>query len=364
MRKNEQKYSVRTDLAVEAKEMYVADEEKPSSIRGVKTKNRTDNNVNVSYVTIDEHGAQLIDKKAGSYVTIYADGVKRQDTDRQTNAASVLAKELEVLLHKNKVNKTDKGLIVGLGNWQVTPDALGPMTVNNILVTNHLFELDHQSVADGYRAVASISPGVMGVTGMETSNIVASIIDSFKPDFVIAVDALASRSIERINETIQLTDTGIHPGSGVGNKRKELSRETLGVPVIAIGVPTVVDAVTIASDTLDYLLKHMGREWQEKDRPAKSLTPHSFSFKKRQFTEEDLPSESERTTFLGLIGHLTEAEKRDLIEEVLTPIGRNLVVTPKEVDDIMNDMAHVLAQGINAALHEKVDVTNFAHYTR
>lgn len=364
MGKSEQKYSVRTDLAVEAKEMYVADEETPSSIRGVKTKNRTDNNVNVSYVTIDEHGAQLIDKKAGSYVTIYADGVKRQDTDRQTNAASVLAKELEVLLHKNKVNKTDKGLIVGLGNWQVTPDALGPMTVNNILVTNHLFELDHQSVADGYRAVASISPGVMGVTGMETSNIVASIIDSFKPDFVIAVDALASRSIERINETIQLTDTGIHPGSGVGNKRKELSRETLGVPVIAIGVPTVVDAVTIASDTLDYLLKHMGREWQEKDRPAKSLTPHSFSFNKRQFTEEDLPSESERTTFLGLIGHLTETEKRDLIEEVLTPIGKNLVVTPKEVDDFMNDMAHVLAQGINAALHEKVDVTNFAHYTR
>src|SRR5690625_6433576 len=110
----------------------------------------------------------------------------------------------------------------------------------------------------------------MGVTGMETSDIILSVIDRFKPDFVIVIDALASRSIERINETIQITDTGIHPGSGVGNKRKELSRETLGIPVIAVGVPTVVDAVTIASDTLDYLLKHMGRELKEKDTPRSS----------------------------------------------------------------------------------------------
>lgn len=364
MKNEEQKISVRTDLAVEAKDMYVAEEEKSSSIPGVIVKDRTEDYVKVSYVTIDEEGAELIHKKAGSYVTIYADGVKRQDTDRQTSAARVLAKELEVLLHKNNVKKGDKGLIVGLGNWQVTPDALGPMTINKVLVTNHLFELKHESVSDGYRAVASISPGVMGVTGMETSNIIASIIESFQPEFVIAVDALASRSIERINETIQLTDTGIHPGSGVGNKRKELSRDTLGVPVIAIGVPTVVDAVTIASDTLDYLLKHMGREWKEKDSPAKSLTPGSLQFSKRDFSDDDLPSDSERTTFLGLIGHLSEEEKRNLIEEVLTPIDRNLVVTPKEVDDFMNDMAHVLAQGVNAALHEAVDITNFANYTR
>lgn len=358
------KYSVRTDLAVEARDMYVAEQEDSTEVNGVITKDRTDKDVNVSYVTITDEGESLINKKAGSYVTIYADGVIKQDTDRQTNAARVLAKELEVLLHKNNVKKTGRGLLVGLGNWQVTPDALGPMTIDKILVTNHLFELNYESVEDGYRPVASIAPGVMGVTGMETSDIIASIIKSFEPEFVIAVDALASRSIERINETIQITDTGIHPGSGVGNKRKELSYETLGVPVIAVGVPTVVDAVTIASDTLDYLLKHMGREWKEKDRPAKSLTPSSFSFRKRSFTEEDLPSDSEKTTFLGLVGHLTDEEKRSLIKEVLTPIDKNLIVTPKEVDGFMNDMAHVLAQGINAALHDKVDVENLAHYTR
>src|SRR5699024_5241556 len=119
-------------------------------------------------------------------------------------------------------------------NWNVTPDALGPMTVEKALVTNHLFELKYETVADGYRPVAAISPGVMGVTGMETSNIILSIIEKFKLDFVIVIDALASRAIERINETIQITDTGIHPGSGVGNKRKELSKDTLGIPVIAV----------------------------------------------------------------------------------------------------------------------------------
>src|SRR5690625_1629920 len=362
MNEDMKKSSVRTDLAIEARDMYVKDSKE--DVKGIITKERTEKDVKVSYVTINDKGEQLVNKKAGSYVTIYADGVKKQDTDRQTNAARVLAKELEVLLHKNNIKKKDQGLLVGLGNWQITPDALGPMTIDQTIVTNHLFEINHASVAQGYRPVAAIAPGVMGVTGMETSNVIASIIKSFNPYFVIAVDALASRSIERINETIQLTDTGIHPGSGVGNKRKELSHETLGVPVIAIGVPTVVDAVTITSDTLDYLLKHMGREWKEKNRPSKSLMPSAFSFKKRDYTDEDLPDTKEKSTFLGLVGELSEAEKRHLIEEVLTLMGRNLDVTPKEVDEFMNDMAHVLAQGINAALHEKIDIKNLAHYTR
>src|SRR5699024_12575059 len=144
---------------------------------------------------------------------------------------------------------TDKALMVGLGNWNVTPDALGTMTIDNVMVRNHLFGLEYDTVQEGYRPIGVVSPGVMVVTGMETSDIVLSLVDDFAPDFVIVIEALASRSIERINETIQLTDTGIHPGSGVGNQRKELSEETLGIPVMAIGVPTVVDAVTIASDT-------------------------------------------------------------------------------------------------------------------
>src|SRR5699024_5067838 len=191
----------------------------------------------------------------------------------------VLSEKLQLLLRENNVAPKSKGLIVGLGNWNVTPDALGPITVGKVLVTNHLFELEYETVEGGYRPVAALSPGVMGVTGMETSDIILSVIDRFAPEFVIVIDALASRSIERINETIQLTDTGIHPGSGVGNKRKEVSKETLGVPVIAIGVPTVVDAVTIATDAFDYLLKHIGREWNEKDSPSQSLLPKEMAIK-------------------------------------------------------------------------------------
>ena len=237
------------------------------------------------------------------------------------------------------------------------------MTTEKVLVTNHLFELEYESVQEGYRPVAAISPGVMGVTGLETSDIILSLIDDFQPDFVLVVDALASRSIERINETIQITDTGIHPGSGVGNRRKELSKETLGIPVIAIGVPTVVDAVTIANDTLDYLLRHMGREWREKDKPKKSLLPGFLPSGHDDLSDDDVPDEEQRSAFLGLIGTLTPEEKRSLLEDVLTPSGRNMIVTPKEVDSFMEDMAHLVAEGINAALHEKVRV-NPGTYTR
>ncbi|AXI09510.1 GPR endopeptidase [Oceanobacillus zhaokaii] len=358
-------YQVRTDLAVEARDMYVETEKKQKShIKGVTFKERAEQDVSISYVEIDAEGAKLLGKKAGTYITIYADGVKKQDTARQEAAARILAKELEQLIAKNNISENSTGLIVGLGNWNVTPDALGPMTVEKVLVTSHLFKLNYETVSEGYRPVAAVTPGVMGVTGIETGDIIHGIVENFKPDFVIAIDALASRSIERVNETIQLSDSGIHPGSGVGNKRKEISFETLGIPVIAIGVPTVVDAVTITSDTIDFILKHFGREWKEKDRPSKSLAPAGLSFGGKKFTEEDLPDEEKRQTFLGIVGTLPEEEKRKLIEEVLTPIGHNLMVTPKEVDGFMIDMSNVIANGVNAALHQNVDVDNFASYSR
>lgn len=360
-----QQIQIRTDLAIEAKEMYVENNNaNEREIIGISSKEKQVDNIKIVYVDIDQQGAKSLGKKPGAYITIYADGVKKQDTLKQNQAAKVLGEELRQLLLRNNIKPNDTGLIVGLGNWNVTPDALGPMTAEQILVTSHLFKLEHESVADGYRSVASVTPGVMGVTGIETSDIIFGIVEKFKPDFVIAVDALASRSIERVNETIQLSDSGIHPGSGVGNKRKELSKDTLGIPVIAIGVPTVVDAVTIASDTIDFLLKHFGREWKEKDRPAKSLAPSNMIFGSKVFDETDLPDEEKRQTFLGIVGTLGDEEKRKLITEVLTPIGHNLMVTPKEVDGFMIDMANVIAKGINAALHENVDHSNLASYTR
>ncbi|HEX6593111.1 MAG TPA: GPR endopeptidase [Bacillota bacterium] len=363
MQTNDNPLQIRTDLAIEAKDMYV-EKEGAQGVNGVTVEEQEKNGIRISRVTIDHEGEQRLGKKAGSYITIYADGVKTQDTKRQENAAKILAAELEQLLQKNDIPTDAQGLMVGLGNWNVTPDALGPMTVEKILVTSHLFELNDESVSKGYRSVAAITPGVMGVTGMETSNIIKGVVDKLTPDFVIAIDALASRSIERINETIQLSDAGINPGSGVGNRRKEVSKETLGIPVLAVGVPTVVDAVTITSDTIDYLLKHLGKEWKEKDRPLQSLIPSGFSFGRKTLKNDDLPSKEGRKTFLGMVGILSEEEKRALISEVLTPIGHNMIVTPKEVDGFMIDMAHLLASGINAALHESVDVENLAFYAR
>lgn len=359
-----QHFQVRTDLAVEARDMYVEKEKEPKEIKGVVFQEKEHGGIKVSYVDIDAEGQERLGKKAGSYITIYADGVKRQDTKKQKLAADMLAAELRNLLQKNNIANGAEGLIVGLGNWNVTPDALGPMTVEKILITSHLFKLEYETVASGYRPVSAITPGVMGITGIETSDTVSGIIEKSQPDFVIAIDALASRSIERVNETIQLSDSGIHPGSGVGNKRKELSYETLGIPVIAIGVPTVVDAVTITSDTIDFLLKHFGREWREKDKPGKALTPAGFTLGERELTEDDLPNSKQRETVLGIVGGLTEEEKRNLISEVLTPIGHNLMVTPKEVDGFMLDMAHLLADGINHALHENIDDADSASYTR
>ncbi|MHA6252190.1 GPR endopeptidase [Oceanobacillus sp. CAU 1775] len=357
-------FQVRTDLAVEARDMYVSTEKKTKELEGVVFKERMVDDVKISYVDIDQLGEENIGKKQGRYVTIYADGVKLQDTKKQELAAGVFAKELRQLLEKNNIPPDAQGLVVGLGNWNVTPDALGPMTVEKILITSHLFKLEYETVADGYRPVSAITPGVMGITGIETSDTVLGIVEQAKPDFIIAIDALASRSIERVNETIQLSDSGIHPGSGVGNKRKELSYETLGIPVIAVGVPTVVDAVTITSDTIDFLLKHFGREWEEKDRPGKALAPAGFAFGNKKLTENDLPDQEQRETVLGIVGGLTEDEKRKLISEVLTPIGYNLMVTPKEVDGFMLDMAHLLANGINDALHDNITNQNASNFTR
>ncbi|WP_186576461.1 GPR endopeptidase [Aquibacillus kalidii] len=358
-------FEVRTDLAVEARDMYVEKEnQEEQEIKGVTIKEKNEGNINISYVQIDETGAKSLDKKAGNYITIHSEGVKKQDTKLQEQTAKVLAKELVEMLKQSNLPDDAKCLVVGLGNWNVTPDALGPMTAEKILVTSHLFKLQPQYVEEGYRPVSAMTPGVMGLTGIETSDIIFGIVEKTKPDFVIAVDALASRSIERVNATIQLSDSGIHPGSGVGNKRKELSKDTLGIPVIALGVPTVVDAVTITSDTIDFLLKHFGREWNERDKPSKALTPAGMNFGNRKLTDEDMPSEENRKAVLGMVGQLNDDEKRTLIKEVLTPLGHNLMVTPKEVDGFMTDMAHVIAEGLNAALHENVNIDNFGAYTR
>ncbi|MBM7645816.1 spore protease [Scopulibacillus daqui] len=359
-------FKVRTDLAIEAHEMVIDEQEqqKRKPIAGVELEEQNIDGVKLTKMIINEEAAERLGKKAGKYLTYEVQGIRRQDTALQETVERVFAKTFANFLKELNISKDASCLVVGLGNWNVTPDALGPNTIQNLLITKHLFALQPEQVQEGFRSVSAVSPGVMGLTGIETSDIIFGIIEKTKPDFVIVIDALAARALERVNTTIQVADTGIHPGSGVGNNRKEISESTLGIPVIAIGVPTVVDAVTITSDTLDMVLKHFGREMRERNKPSKALTPAWLSFgEKKRYTEEDLPDPEKRSSFLGLIGTLSEDEKKQLIREVLGPAGHNLMVTPKEVDTFIEDMANVLAGGLNTALHSQIDQDNLGHYT-
>ncbi len=360
------KYGVRTDLVIEAHEMAEETRQstKDATINGITQKKTEIKGIHVTHMTINEEAAELLHKKPGKYLTLEAHAIRNQDTAMQETLEEVLAAELAAFIKGKGIKPKDHCLVVGLGNWSVTPDALGPKTVNGILVTEHLFKLQPEQVEEGFRPVAAVAPGVMGMTGIETSDIIYGVIKETKPDFIIVVDALASRSIERVNTTIQIADTGIHPGSGIGNNRKELSEKILGIPVIAIGVPTVVDAVTITHNTLDIVLKHLGREWKDTDKASHALTPSWMSFGERKnLTDQDLPSKEHRASFMGMIGTLGDQERLTLIKEALGSTGHNMMVTPKEVDVFIEQMGHVMSGALNRALHGKVDSKNAGHYT-
>ncbi|NGP43500.1 GPR endopeptidase [Bacillaceae bacterium SIJ1] len=349
-------YRIRTDLAVEAVERV-------QSETGVSSKTRDIDGITETTVVISEEGEHWTGKKKGTYITLESAGLRTGDADHKKTVETVFAKTLRSVLQEAGLGPDASCMVIGLGNKQVTPDALGPLVMERLLVTRHLFHLQPERVSEGFRSVSALTPGVMGLTGIETSDIIFGVLQKTKPDFVLAIDALAASSIERVNATIQMSDTGIHPGSGVGNKRKEISKETLGIPVISIGVPTVVDAVTITSNTIDFMLKHFGREAEEGDAPRRSLAPASMTFgEKKELTDEHMPDEEERGVYLGVIGQLNEQEKRRFIHEVLAPMGHNLMVTPKEVDAFAEDTAHVLANGLNLALHEAITEDNLSSY--
>lgn len=334
-------YKIRTDLAIEAIEQI-------KETAGIITKTTQIDDIKITDVDIDEAGSLKIGKKIGNYVTIEFKDVT--DYSNKEKLKDVFCDELKKMIKKAKLKETDVALVIGLGNDKSTPDALGPLTINNIIVTNHLFLMG--GLESGFRRVCAISPGVMGETGIETSDLILSTVTSLKPNFVIVVDALASQSVERLNKTIQMTDAGINPGSGVGNQRKEISKEVLGIPVIAIGVPTVVDAVTIVSDTFNYMHRHFSYTKKNIDNPFNKLVP----FGKINYLNKDIKvDEKDKKELFGIIGSLDDDEVKQLIFEVLTPIGYNLMVTPKEVDFIMIKLSEVIGNGINNALHKKVN---------
>ncbi|NMS89931.1 GPR endopeptidase [Clostridioides difficile] len=310
--------SVRTDLALEASEMCEKSQE-GSSIPGVKIETKELENCIVTKVeVVDGQGAEIMNKDIGKYITLESNLMKFDDDESREEMISYLKDELVDVFGQDKNKKT---LVIGLGNRNITSDALGPKSVSKTLVTRHLFKNYNKDYDDDFTEVSALSPGVMGVTGIETSEIVKSLVEKVKPDRVVAIDALASRKMERVNSTIQISTAGISPGGGVGNTRKSLTKETLGVEVIAIGVPTVVDAATLTIDVLDMAI-------------------------------DNLIAQSEETeSFYEMLKKLKEEEKYHLIKDSLDPYDKNLIVTPKDIDDTIENLSIIISEGLNRSLH-------------
>lgn len=303
--------SIRTDLALEMREMYAGE------ISGVESNKTDSDGVTVTSVKITSaEGALKIGKPIGNYITIELDNMDFENEDVCDRGAHALSDELKKII---TLGEHASVLVVGLGNRRITPDSVGPKTIDKLFVTRHMKEIKDERFEFDFRPVSAVVPGVLGITGIETGEIVTGIADRIKPDLIIAVDALASRKLSRLGTTVQIADTGINPGSGVGNNRKELSEKTLGVPVIAIGIPMVSDAATVAGDVFSVMAEHI--------------------------------RESGGSELYKALSSIGEDERTEVIKEVLTENEMNQVITPNNVDVISEQAAKIIAGGINLALH-------------
>ncbi len=314
-----EKYSVRTDLALEEKERFESDHVEVSGVV-LEEEYDAEAEIRITRVRIEtEKGAKAMGKPVGTYVTLEAPNLAVPDEAYHREVSEKIAEFVRELLRVQDLEKEEFSvLIVGLGNRQVTPDALGPYVTDHLCATRHIVK-EYGKYAMGMEQVnlvSTLAPGVMGQTGMETVEVVRGVVHETSPDLVIAIDALAARNSRRLNRTIQIADTGIHPGSGVGNHRNGLTRETIGVPVIGIGVPTVVDAATIVNDTMENLIMAME-------------------------SSETLKSVGE------VLRSYNAAEKYELIKELIAPHLNGMFVTPKDVDEMVNQISYTISEGLN-----------------
>lgn len=326
-------FPIRTDLAVENRESFPEDEVEISGV-SLREWRKEKSQVKFSEVKIlDERGAKAMGKPCGTYLTLEADQLAEKDEDYHAEVSKELGaciKRLMKQLMKGEMREEGakstnphdwKLLVVGLGNHFVTPDALGPKVVSHLQVTRHW---NQQYGADFCRnrhlpILSGIVPGVMAQTGMETAEIVKGVIRETKPDLLIVIDALAARSIRRLGTTIQLTDTGIHPGSGVGNHRHSLTRDSLGVPVLAVGVPTVVGTAAIVLDTVDTMIRTL--------------------------------SENVSTKGMGeFMQKMQPDEQYQLIQELLEPEFGRMYVTPPNIDEMIEQLSYTISEGIHQAV--------------
>lgn len=299
-------YNIHTDLALEDKERFESDNVEVSGVSVDEVYNE-EKEIKITTVKIlTENGAKIMRKPVGTYITMEAPNMTLPDEEYQMEIAEELAKYLKELLQVEKRDYT--ALVVGLGNRNVTPDALGPQVVDDLRVTRHIIkEYGKYAMADeDAHMVSAIAPGVMAQTGMESSEIVKGIASEVKPDFVIAIDALAARNTKRLNRTIQIADTGINPGSGVGNHREGITEETLGIPVIAIGVPTVVSAATIVRDTMESMMT----DWEPE-------------------------------------------EKNKAFDSLIAPHLHGMFVTPKDIDDTIQRLSRIISEALNELFVKK-----------
>jgi len=315
-----EKYSIRTDLALEQKERFESDN---VEVQGVVLEESYDEEREIRTTTVrieTEKGAKTMGKPVGTYITMEAPNMAVPDEDYHREISHDIANCLKDMIAEFRPDQEEdySVMIVGLGNREVTPDALGPNVADNLVVTRHIVK-EYGKYAmdkDVVHMVSAIAPGVMGQTGMETVEIIRGVVSETKPDFIIAIDALAARNTKRLNRTIQIADTGINPGSGVGNHRNGITHETVGVPVLAIGVPTVVDAATIVNDTMEDLIEAL--------------------------------ENSDKLKGVGVVlqGY-NAAEKYELIRESIAPHLNGMFVTPKDVDETVKRISYTISEGLN-----------------
>ena len=336
--------NLRTDLVID--EITRTQEISDCSRVVVKTKNTT-----LEEIEITHELEEKLHKKTGWYSTVSFQDVT--DKNNFKDVEQVMTQALKLMYDKLGLKEDGKVLVVGLGNEKSTPDSLGPKSIDQVLVTRHLFLLGE--VEEGYRNTASFKPSVTGTTGIETKDLIEAVKEKINPDLIIVIDALATNSIERLNKTIQIATSGISPGSGIGNNRAEISEKTLGVPVLAIGIPTVVDATTIVQNTLQLLLKQMSYKLNNQDNDKLKLVP--LNKQDYQNHQGELTNE-QKEDVLGMVGLLSEAEQKELLLEVLLPVNYNLMVTPKEIDYVMDKLSLLLGNAINKSLHNHFNPTN------
>lgn len=340
-------YNIRTDLALESHQAVI-EHEGPPELPGVKVKTEEEPGIIITRITVENDlGARLMGKAPGNYSTIESKGLREHNRDLHERIAVLLAKEINWFFQQAELGPEDAVLVVGLGNWNATPDALGPKVLENLMVTRHLLEMSPPELREGLRPVAAIAPGVLGLTGIETGEIIMGVVDRIGAKAVLCIDALASRSVERLCSTIQISDTGIHPGAGVGNRRLAINKESLGIPVIAIGIPTVVHAVTIISDALN--LMETGQVKNNQEQPPGpvqfNVNPQALLGKEQQPAFQRPP-----------------VDRRQMISEVLQPYFGTMIVTPKEIDLLIDEVSDVIAGALNTCFHEGVSYDEVFKY--